>query len=77
MGLFDKVGSFLRREATDIEAAVDRVKERVDEELTEREAEFDLTPAERLRALQRKGRATDERMERIAEKVAAFVTARA
>lgn len=69
MGLFDKVGSFLKRESADVEEAIDRVKERIDDELSEREAELEMSPAEKLRALQRQGRATDQKMDRIADKV--------
>lgn len=69
MGLFDKVGSFIKREAEDLEKAAERVRDKVDEELTEREAELEMTPAEKLRALQRKGRATSDKMDRIADKV--------
>lgn len=66
MGLFD----FIKKEADDVNKVVDRARERIDAALTEAEAELEMTPAEKLRALQRKGRQTDEAFDRIADKVA-------
>lgn len=71
MGLFDKVSGFVKREAEDIGEAAERVRDRLDEELTEREEELEMTPAEKLRALQRKARQTDERVDKIMEKAGA------
>lgn len=70
MSLFDKVGAFLKREADDVGDIAARARDRLDQELTEREAELKMTPEEKLRAIQRKSSETDAKMERIADKVA-------
>lgn len=71
MGLFDKVGAFIKREAEDIGEVAERARDRLDEELTEREEELEMTPSEKLRALQRKGRETDDRFDEIIDKAEA------
>ena len=71
MGLFDKVSGFIKREAEDIGEVADRARDRLDKELTEREEELEMTPAEKLRALQRQARQTDDRIDDIMEKAGA------
>jgi hypothetical protein len=71
MGLFDKVSGFVKREAEDIGEVAERARDRLDQELAEREAELEMTPAEKLRALQRKARQTDDRVDEIMEKAGA------
>lgn len=68
MGLFDKVSGFVKREAEDIGEVAERARDRLDQELSEREAELEMTPAEKLRALQRKARQNDDRVDEIMEK---------
>ncbi|KAG1647895.1 hypothetical protein GQR58_030258 [Nymphon striatum] len=71
MGLFDKVGAFIKREADDIGEVAERARDRIDDALTEREEELEMTPSEKLRALQRKARQTDERFDEIVDKAEA------
>lgn len=75
MGFFDKVSGFVKREAEDIGEVAERARDRLDQELAEREAELEMTPAEKLRALQRKARQTDDRVDEIMEKAGASTAA--
>ena len=43
MGFFNKVGSFLKREAKDLGDAAEDVKKKLDDELTRREDELKMT----------------------------------
>lgn len=70
MGLFDKVGSFFRREAKDFGDAAEVVKDKLDHELSKREHQLEMTPAEKITALQQQASANDERFDQIAEKAA-------
>lgn len=70
MGLFDKVGSFFRREAKDFGDAAEVVKDKLDHELSKREHQLEMTPAEKVTALQQQASANDERFDQIAEKAA-------
>lgn len=71
MGLFDKVSGFVKREAEDIGEVADRARDRLDKELAEREAELEMTPSEKLRALQRQARQNSDRVDEIMEKAGA------
>lgn len=68
MGLFDKVGSFLKREAKDLGDAAESAKGKLDQELTNREQELKLTPSEKIAALQQQASSSDERLDAIADK---------
>lgn len=71
MGLFKKVTSFLRREAEDVGDAADDLKDRFDEGLAKREAELEMTPSEKIEAIQEQADATDSRFDEILEKAEA------
>jgi len=68
MGIFDKVGSFIRREAKDLGDAADGVKDKFDQELTKREQELEMTPSEKIAALQQQAAASDANFDAIADK---------
>lgn len=68
MGLFDKVGSFIKREAEDLEEAAESMKEKLDSELTRREEELAMTPSEKIAALQEQAALTDDKLDAIAGK---------
>ena len=70
MGLFNKVGSFFRREAKDLSDAAEDVKDKFDHELSKREHQLEMTPAEKIEALQQQASANDERFDQIADKAA-------
>ena len=70
MGIFDKVGSFLKREAKDLGDAAEGVKDKLDEELTKREQELKMTPSEKIAALQQEAMASDARIDSIVDKAA-------
>ena len=64
MGLFD----FLKREAKDLGEAAEAARSKFDEELSERERELNMTPSEKIAALQQKAEATDAKFDQIANK---------
>ena len=64
MGLFD----FLKREAKDLGEAAEAARSKFDEELSERERELNMTPSEKIAALQQKAEATDAKFDQIAKK---------
>ena len=68
MGLFDKVGSFLKREAKDLGDAAEGAKDRLDSELSKREQELQMTPSEKIAALQQQASVTDAQLDAIADK---------
>ncbi len=68
MGLFDKVKAFLKSEADDIADMAGDARDKLDDELTRREAELAMTPAEKIDALQQKAAATDDEFDRIVDK---------
>ena len=65
MGIFDKVGSFIKREADDLGDAAEGIKEKFDQELTNRENELEMTPSEKIAALQQEAAASDARFDAI------------
>lgn len=71
MGLFSKVASFLKREAKDIGEAADDLKDTLDAELTKREQELQMSPSEKIQAIQQDAQATDDRIDSIVERAAA------
>ena len=70
MGIFDKVGSFLKREADDLGDAAEGVEDKFDQELTKRETELEMTPSEKIAALQQEAAASDARIDAIVNKAA-------
>ena len=48
MALWDSVKSFFQREAADVVEGLEGLRDKLDGELTRREAELEATPAERL-----------------------------
>ncbi len=48
MTFWESVKAFLRREASDVRDGIEGLKDRLDAELTRREAELEATPSERL-----------------------------
>ena len=48
MTFWDSVKAFLRREAADVQEGISDLKDRLDAELTRREAELEASPSERL-----------------------------
>jgi ElaB/YqjD/DUF883 family membrane-anchored ribosome-binding protein len=68
MGFFDKVGSFFKREAKDLGDAAEDIKATFDQELTKREKQLEMTPSEKIAALQQQASATDARFDAIAGK---------
>jgi hypothetical protein len=70
MGIFGKVGSFLKREAKDLGDGAEDVKDKLDQELTKREQDLKMTPSEKIAALQQQASATDDKLETIADKAA-------
>ena len=48
MSFWDSVKAFFEREATDVKEGFGSLKDKLDSELTRREAELEATPSERL-----------------------------
>lgn len=48
MGFWDSVKAFFQREAGDVKEGLGGLKDKLDSELTRREAELEATPSERL-----------------------------
>lgn len=68
MGFFDKVGSLFKREAKDLGDAVEGVKNTFAQELTKREHELEMTPSQKIAALQQQAATTDARFDAISDK---------
>jgi len=66
MGLFD----FLKKEADDLGDVAESARKKFDEELTRRENELNMTPSEKIAALQRQAESSDARFDEIASKAA-------
>lgn len=67
MAFFD----FLKREAKDLGDAAEKAKDRFDQELTKREQELEMTPSEKVAALQEQASTNDAKFDAILEKAGA------
>ena len=66
MGLFDKVGAFLKLKAKDLDEAAEGVKDTPEQELAEGEHELAITPSQKIAILQQQVVSTDPRLGAIA-----------
>jgi len=67
MAFFD----FLKREAKDLGDAAEKAKDRFDQELTKREQELEMTPSEKIAAIQRQAEGSDAKVNAILDKAGA------
>jgi len=68
MGLADRIIGFLKREAKDVGDMAEKARDKLDAELTKREADLKKTPSERIDDLQDKASETDAEFDRILDK---------
>jgi phage shock protein A len=52
MGLLDSITRWFQREATDVEASVDALQQRLEQDLTRKERELAASPQERVELIQ-------------------------
>ena len=59
MGLLDAFTTWIRNEARDVKASLDRTEDRLDADLTRRERELNATPEERMEMIQAEAGSSD------------------
>lgn len=65
---WNRVVKFFGREAKEVGEILDSAKDKLDDELTRRERELEMTPSEKIEAITQAGDVQDENFERIIEK---------